>query len=433
MPPTTIEILQNLIRFDTTNPPGNERDCIAYIQGLLLDAGIESLVLGRTPERTNLVARLKGTGNAPPLLLYGHVDVVTTANQSWKYPPFEGRIVDGYLWGRGALDCKGPVALFLAALLKAKAEGHSLPGDVIFAAVADEENMGSYGVGYLVKEHADLFKGVRYALGEFGGFNLTLAGKRFYPIMIAEKQICAVKATFHGLGGHASMPVHGQAMAKLARTLQILDQRSLPVHITPAVRTMLNAMANALSTPTRLILRQLLNPHLTDFLLNLLGSQASLFAPLLHNTASPTMLQASDKFNVIPGEVSLGLDGRLLPGLKPELMLAELRALLGPDVHLEVEHFEPGPAEPDLGFFASLAHILQTLDPQGIPLPYVLSAVTDARLFSPLGIQTYGFTPLRLPDDFNFTRTIHAADERVPLAALDFGVQAVLQAMMVNR
>ena len=423
------ELLQTLIRFDTTNPPGNERPCIQYINGLLKDAGIKTNMVARTSGRPNLFARLKGSGQAPPLLLYGHVDVVTTAGQKWTHPPFEGQIMDGFVWGRGALDMKGGVAMLLAAFLKASAMKIPLPGDVLFAAVTDEEAGGDFGVHYLVDEHPDLFKGVRYAFGEFGGFNFSISGKRFYPIMVAEKQTCSMKATFNGPAGHGSMPIHGGAMARLARALRLLDTHQLPVHITPAVRTMIDSLAKNLAGPSRLVIRLLLNPPLTNPILKMLGDQASLFTPLLHNTVSPTMLQASDKVNVIPGEVNLGLDGRLVPGAKPEDLIRELRSLLGEDVQFEVIQAIPGPAAPDLGLFDTLGGILRTLDPTGIPLPYVLSGATDARFLSKLGIQTYGFIPLQLPDNFNFANTIHAADERVPVAALDFGVSAIFEAL----
>jgi acetylornithine deacetylase/succinyl-diaminopimelate desuccinylase-like protein len=424
-----ITLLQDLIRFDTTNPPGDERECILYIEKLLKQAGIRSKLLGRTRQRPNLVARLKGHGVAPPLLLYGHVDVVTTENQNWTYPPFEGRIADGYLWGRGTLDMKGGVAMMLAAVLKAKAEGISLPGDVIFAAVADEEAGGDQGVGYLVKEHPELFDGIRYALGEFGGVNLNMGGKRVYPIMVGEKQICWMKATFRGVGGHGSTPVRGQAMAKLSLALRRLDEQKLPIHITPAVREMIEALAKALPGAKGTIIRQLLNPALTDLVLKSMGPSGVLFAPLVRNTVSPTILNASSKINVIPAVVELQMDGRLLPGLKPELMLAEVQAILGSDVELEIVRTDEGPAAPDMGLFDMLGNILREFDPEGAPIPFVMMGVTDARWLSKLGIQTYGFTPLKLPDNFNFLRAAHGADERIPVDAIDFGVQAMFRAI----
>jgi acetylornithine deacetylase/succinyl-diaminopimelate desuccinylase-like protein len=423
------ELLQNLIRFDTTNPPGNERPCIEYINHLLNEAGIGTEIVANTPERPNLIARLKGTGNAPPLLLYGHVDVVTTKNQKWTHPPFEGRIVDGYVWGRGALDMKHGVAMYLAAVLKAKSENLSLPGDVIFAALADEEAGDDFGARYLVENHPGLFAGVRYALGEFGGFNLSISGKRFYPIMVAEKQVCWMKATFRGQGGHGSMPLHGQAMAKLSRALKLLDEHQLPVHITPPVRMMIEGLAKNIGGFTGMVIRQILNPSLTNIIIKSLGNRGGLFAPLVRNTVSPTMLEASEKTNVIPSEILLRMDGRLVPGAKPEDILRELRALIGDDLEIEVFKAEPGPASSDMGLFDTLGNILRSFDPLGIPLPFVLSGVTDARFFSLLGIQTYGFTPLQLPENFNFIATVHAADERVPVTALEFGVQAVYSAL----
>ena len=423
------ELLQNLIRYDTTNPPGNERECIQYINGLLKAAGIKSNIVGKTPGRPNLIARLKGTGKAPPLLLYGHVDVVTTQGQKWTHPPFEGKIVDGFVWGRGALDMKGGVAMLLAAFLRAKAENIALPGDVLFAAVADEEAGDDFGVRYLVDEHPDLFKGIRYAFGEFGGFNISISGRRFYPIMVAEKQTCWMTATFTGKGGHGAFPIHAGAMAKLARALTRLDAHPLPVHVTPAVSMMIEALAKNLRGLSGLVISQLCNPPLTNLILQMLGEKVGLFSPLLRNTVSPTMLKASDKANVIPSEVTLGLDGRLVPGGKPEEMIRELHALLGKDVRFDIFKAEPGPAAPDMGLFDTLGGILKNLDPAGIPLPYVLAGVTDARFLSKLGIQTYGFTPLQLPDGFDFSGTVHAADERVPVAALDFGVNAIFSAL----
>ena len=423
------ELLQNLIRFDTSNPPGNERLCIEYINGLLKDAGIETTLVAKTPERPNLIARLKGEGKAPPLLLYGHVDVVTTEGQQWTYPPFEGHLVDGYIWGRGALDMKSGVAMMLAAFLKAKAEESALPGDVIFCAVADEEAGGDYGSRFLVNEHALLFKDVKYAFGEFGGFNLSMGGKCMYPIMVAEKQCCWMKATFHGRGGHGSMPVHNQAIAKLARTLSLLDQKQLPYHITPAVQLMLTSIADALGGVTGLAVRGLTRPLLAGAIIGFLGERGNIFEPLLHNTISPTILKASDKVNVIPSMVSVGLDGRLLPGFTPKDIENEMHALLGTEFDLEVVVYDPGPSAPNMGLFDTLCAVIKESDPQGIAVPYVMSGVSDARFFTKLGIQTYGFTPLQLPDDFSFIGTIHAADERVPVVALDFGVQAIYQAL----
>jgi acetylornithine deacetylase/succinyl-diaminopimelate desuccinylase-like protein len=422
-----VELLQNLICFDTTNPPGNEAACIGYIDGLLTDAGFETTILARDEARPNLIARLAGRGAAPPLLMYGHVDVVTTAGQQWTHPPFEGKVIDGYLWGRGALDMKGAVVMYVAALLRARAEGLVPPGAVVLAVVGDEENRGVYGADYLVRHHAGLFEGIRYAIGEAGGFSFRIGGQRLYPIMVAEKQICWMEAAIRGQAGHGSMPVRGQAMARLADMLRKLDKHRLPVHVTPAAREMIGGIAAVLPFPQGIIFRQLLNPRLADRVLNLLGPMEQVLSPVLHNTVSPTILHGSDKVNVIPAQVTVELDGRLLPGYAPEDLIAELRELLGSEVELAVLEYEPGPPEPDMGLFDTLSNVLRALDPEGIPNPLLMAGVTDGRHFARLGIQTYGFTPMKMPPGFDFWKLAHGTDERIPVDALDFGIEAVYQ------
>jgi acetylornithine deacetylase/succinyl-diaminopimelate desuccinylase-like protein len=423
------ELLRRLIQFNTTNPPGNEAECISFIKGLLNEAGIETNILDQTPERPNLIARLHGKGSASPLLLYGHVDVVTTANQQWQHSPFAGEVIDGFVWGRGALDMKGGVAMMLAAFLRAKLEALNLPGDVILAIVCDEEAGGVLGSKYLVENHAELFEGIRYALGEFGGFTIYVGKQRFYPIMVAEKQKCWLKATVRGAGGHGSIPVRGGAMAKLSQLLQRLDKNRLPVHVTPIVRRMFKTIASSVGGLRGLLIGQLTNPLLTDRVLNVLGERGRTFDPLLHNTVSPTILHGSCKANVIPSEVSVELDGRLLPGYRPDDLVSELSRIVGDDLEIEVIHHEPGPADPDMGLFGLLADVLRQADPDGIPVPLLLGARTDACFFSRLGIQTYGFLPMPLPEDFNFTQTIHAADERIPVESIGFGANAIYEVL----
>lgn len=423
------QLLQNLIRYDTTNPPGNEEGCVRYINSLLTEAGFKTAILAKDPDRPNLIARLRGQGTAPPLLLYGHVDVVTTANQNWTEPPFEGKVKDGYVWGRGALDMKSGVAMMLCAFLRAKAERLTPSGDAVLAILCDEEAGGDHGANYLVEKHPGQFEGIRYAVGEFGGFPFYVGQRKFYPIQVAEKQFCWMKATLRGPGGHGSLSLHGGTMAKLARLLQNLDQHPLPVHITPVVRQMIKAMTSALALPSRLVLSQLLNPRLTERILKIIGTRGQIFAPLLHNTVNATVVQGGDKINVIPSEINVLLDGRLLPGYTPENMVAELRKVIGDDAELELIKHDPGPAEPDMGLFDTLADILCEADPRGIPVPLLLSATTDARFFSRLGIQTYGYTPMNLPEEFSFFQTIHAADERIPVEAVNFGTNAIYRVL----
>jgi len=425
-----VELLRDLIRFDTTNPPGNEGACIAYVRQLLDDAGVESRIFARDDARPNLVARIAGAGDAPPLLLYGHVDVVQTAGQQWTHPPFGAELVDGVVWGRGALDMKGGVAMLVDAFLRA-ARGELKPrGDLILAVLSDEENGGDFGAKYLVEEHADLFDGVRHALGEFGGATVHLGGKRFYPIQVAEKQICWLRGRVRGPGGHGAIGVRGSALAKLGKILQTLDRRGLPVHVTPVTRAWIEGMADALPRPQALLLRSLLDPRLAEVTLRVARvEQLRLIERALRNTVSVTIVHAGSKINVIPAEVELELDGRALPGFGPDDLIRELHDLVGPDLELELERHDPTPAEPDLTWLDGLGAILRELDPGAIPVPMLQVGVTDGRFFSRLGIQTYGFLPLELPADFELTKLIHAADERVPAAALRFGAEAVGRAV----
>jgi acetylornithine deacetylase/succinyl-diaminopimelate desuccinylase-like protein len=419
-----LELLQRLLRFDTSNPPGNERECIEWIKGLLEAIGCEVRILAQQPERPNLIARIAGRGESPPLLLQGHVDVVA-ARGEWQHGPFDGELADGYVWGRGALDMKGGVAMMLAAFMRAKASGAPPPGDLILCLLADEEAGSPLGADFLVREHAELFDGVRYSIGEFGGFTMDVAGRRFYPIMVAEKQICWTRATVRGPAGHGSMPIRGGAMGKLGRLLQRLDRRRLPAHVTPVARSMIEAIAADVPVTLVVPLKGLLVPTLTDRLLDAFGERGRIFDPLLHNTVSATIVQGGEKVNVIPDSLSLELDCRLLPGFTPEQVFAELRALSGVELEFEIVQHDPVTGEPEMALFETLAGTLRELDAGAKPIPMLLPGVTDGRFFSSLGIQTYGFLPMQLPPELPFMQLIHAPDERLPADAVEFGTRAI--------
>jgi len=424
-----VEILQALIRFDTTNPPGNERACIEYIGGLLRGAGIPVEIQGEDPDRPNLVARIRGQGTAAPLLLFGHVDVVTTAHQSWAVPPFEARIQDGYLWGRGALDMKSGVAMMATALLEAHERKLPLAGDVVFCVVADEEAGGAKGAQYLVEQYPTLFDGVRFALGEFGGFPIYMGDQRLYLVQIAEKQPCWMEIAIRGPAGHGARPMRDGAMAELSHILHRLNTRRLPVHICEATRQMVLAMAESVPRTQRAILKRLLCPRWTDAVLRMLGELGRNFEPLFRNTANATIVRGGDKANVIPSEIILGLDGRLLPGQHPGDLIRELDALTQRTLDCRVRLYEPSSERIDPGLLPVLAAALRCQDTDARIAPYLLPGSSDARFFSRLGIQTYGFTPMNLPPDFSFFETIHAADERIPVECLAFGTRAMLEVL----
>lgn len=425
------ELLQKLIQFNTTNPPGNEAECIAYISRLLASAGIETTILAGEPDRPNLIARLAGRGEAPPLLLYAHIDVASTENQAWKYPPFEGIVAEGCVWGRGALDDKGGASMSLSAFLRAVAEGVVPPGDVVLAILSDEEYGGGLGARYLVDVHPDLFAGIRYAIGESGGFAFYLGGRKFYPIMVAEKRYCTLKATVHGPAAHgATVAMHGGAVARLGRLLTRLDRARMPVHVTFPARQMLEQMAAHAPFPTGLVLRLLLLPALTDPILEQLGPSGQAMYPLLHDVVNVTRVHGGEQPGASPSEIGVEMFACILPGRTPEDLVAELRRIAGDEVEFEIgDRGEAGPTQPDLGLFDTLCDILRKADPGGIPAPLLLTAPTDARHFARLGIQTYGFQPLNLPPEINMALLAHAADERVPVEAMEFGAAAIYQVL----
>lgn len=426
-------LLQHLIRFDTTNPPGDERPLMEFVALHLNALGIETHFYQKTPNRPNLVARLRGAGSAPPLLLYGHVDVVTTEGQQWTHPPFSGDIHEGFIWGRGALDMKGGVAMLVAAFMRAKAENLSLAGDLILCLVTDEEAGGEMGAKFMVEQHADLFEGVKYAIGEFGGFPISIAGKTFYPIMVSERQLCPIRAIIRGPAGHGSSPIAGSATVRLAHFLLALDRTPLPIHITPVAQKMIEIVAHNVPDDMRPIFSALLHPQTADQALNQMGDLKRLFNSPLRNTVAPTMLRGGNKINVIPAEITVDMDGRILPGMTPDIFLSEIRAVVGDDIELQVLTFEHGPTTSDMGLYDLLADELRHADPTAVPMPYLLSGVTDARFFAQLGIQTYGYLPMKLPEGFNFASTIHAADERIPVEAVGFGADIIYRVLVQYR
>jgi acetylornithine deacetylase/succinyl-diaminopimelate desuccinylase-like protein len=421
-----VAVLQDLIRIDTTNPPGNEGPAVQMMQRLIEEAGIETTILSKDPDRPNLIARVKGRGEAPPLLMQGHIDVVTTADQVWDHDPFGAEIIDGFLWGRGTLDMKGAVVMMTHAFVQMASAATPPAGDIILAIVVDEENHGHFGAKYLVEEHAELFDGVEYCVGEFGGFPLTLGGTRFYPIQVAERLGIRYDLTIKAEGGHGSMPRQGAAMGQLGKLLSALDRRRMPAHVVPATRMMVEGMIEHTQGMTQRVLRSLLNPRTADVALRVFAGQLGVMEPLFRNTVSPTIVRGGDKHNVIPAEITVTLDGRMLPGSSPEEMTAELRRIVGEDVAIDYTiDGSPGPENPDLGMLPLLSEVIRAKDPDGVPIPFLMPATTDGRWFAELGIQPYGFTPLLLPEGFEFQKYTHAANERIPVAAMAAGAEMI--------
>jgi acetylornithine deacetylase/succinyl-diaminopimelate desuccinylase-like protein len=421
------ELLVALLRVDTTNPPGNERPAAEIVAEVLRADGLEPRILESAPGRANLICRIKGTGASAPLLLSGHLDVVPADAGRWRQPPFSGARADGCIWGRGAVDMKGFVAQATTVLRLLAREGARPGRDVILAAVADEEAGCDRGSRFLVDHHPELVR-AEYALGEVGGFTLHLLGRRFYPIQFAEKGIAWMRARAFGTPGHGSMPDGSSAVVQIGQAIAKLGAEPLPAHPTAALALFVEGLAAELPPPARYILPLLLQARLAHLLLPRLfqdPAQRRAFAALLSNTATPTVLRAGEKTNVIPAEATVEIDGRILPGQTAEDLVREVRALVGPDLVLEVLKTQPPTQSTiDTPLFRALGDAIRRHDPGALPVPYMIPGFTDATSWSRLGTHCYGFSPLRLEEGSGlvFSKMFHGDDERVPIAGFRWGV-----------
>ena len=415
--------LRDLLRIDTTNPPGNERAAADYLAAILAREGFEPRLFEPAPGRASVVARLAGTGERGPILLQGHTDVVPAGPAEWTRPPISGDVVDGCVGGRGALDMECTDVMQLMALLLLKRAGLRPRGDVIFAAVADEEAGGFLGAGWLVDNEPDLVR-AEVALGEVGGFTLYVGDRRFYPIQVTEKVGHGLHITVRGASGHGSQPIRDGAMAKAGEMLTRLTRERLPLHVTPVAESFVRALAQAQPE-----LLGLLDPARAGQVLAEMGPDARQFEAILHNTAVPTVISGGSKTNVIPGSVEIKVDGRLLPGQTSEEFMREVRALIGEEAEVSARHTPSHTEAPVDQFFAQFQAIIDEMDPGATVVPYLVSGVTDARFFARLGTPTYGFAPVKLARDMPFWSLFHGADERIPVEGLLTGTRAIYRVL----
>jgi acetylornithine deacetylase/succinyl-diaminopimelate desuccinylase-like protein len=423
--PSAIDITKQLITFRTVNPPGDELYAQEYLQGILEKGGFPVQRFEKVPGRPNLVTRLPGQDRKPPLLLYGHIDVVGTDGQAWSVPPFAGVERDGLLYGRGALDMKAGVAMLVHTLLQAKVQKLRPAGDIVLVIVVDEESGGETGMQYLLQEHPEIFKGVRYAIGEFGGFPLYAFGHKFYRIGVSQKQYAHLRLRLQAPSGHGSLPARDTVMAKLGSALVKLDQASMPYHKIPLVTHIIQLMREVLPDDSKEILEGLLDPGRFEDSLAAIHQGRERFESLFRDTANPTIVTAGKKFNVIPGEALVEIDARILPGRTTEDMVSELQTLLGEEAIIEV--LASGPKTKltvDYALFDTLSNILTELDPTGTPIPYLFNESPDGRLLEDHGIQNYGFLPMNLPPEIDLPSVIHGENERVPVSSITFGADA---------
>ena len=422
------DMCQTLLRMDTTNPPGNERPAADYLDRKLRDVGYEPVLLESAPGRANLVARHRGNGSGEPLLLTAHLDVVEAYEEHWKYPPFSGEIAEGCLWGRGAIDMKNMAAMSAAVMRRLATDEPALSRDVIFAAVADEEAGCEYGSKWLVENHGDLVAS-EYAIGESGGFSMHIGKSTFYPIQVAEKGLCWIRARVRGEPGHGSMPRDDNAVLVLGEALARLKNNRLPVHSTKYVKDFLAVLASKQPQLLQPLIRVLSHPRLLPHLLRMVPdkSLARGFGALLSNTASPTVLRAGNKINVIPDHAEVQIDGRTLPGQTDDDLLRELQQVLGPEVELEVMTSAPPVVTEPVGspLYDTIKSEIERREPEATVVPCMIPGFTDAKYFTRTGARWYGFSPVKIErgSGIRFADMFHGHNERVPIAGLHWGAE----------
>ncbi len=421
-------LLQDLIRFDTSNPPGNELPAAQYVAGVLEAEGIVPELVEAEPGRASVVGRLRGEGGARPLLLSSHLDVVPAVEGEWTHPPFSAVEAEGCIWGRGTVDMKGMTAMGLTVMRLLARKGYSLDRDIILAAVADEEAGCTHGSAHLVQHRRELID-AEYVINEVGGFTLEVKGKRFYPIQVGEKGIAWLRLCFRGTPGHGSLPAPESCVARLADAAGKLARSRLPIHPTEVAREFIGEMGRELGFPESLVMPLLSTPGRGGFVLDHLvknpEQKASLQATLC-NTVNPTIIRAGSKINVVPGEAVLELDGRLLPGRTASDLVAEVQGVIGRDFEIEVIREASGAVHSwKTPLFESIRDVIKERDPDGVVLPYLVPGFTDSRCYAETGATCYGFYPLRLPEGMVFSRLFHGTDERIPLESFRFGIEAL--------
>jgi acetylornithine deacetylase/succinyl-diaminopimelate desuccinylase-like protein len=420
-----VELASELIRIDTTNTGDpdtvtGEREAAEYVAAKLSEVGFEiEMVESGAPRRDNVFCRLPGADpSRGALLVHGHLDVVPADPAEWSVHPFSGAVQDGYVWGRGGSDMKDMVAMTIAVARRFKRDGVTPPRDLVFAFLADEEAGGEYGAQWLVRNRPDLFEGCDEAVGEVGGFSLTVAeDQRVYLIETAEKGIAWMRLNARGKPGHGSFLHDDNAVTKVAEAVARLGNHTFPLTLTDTVRAFLEQMSQltGLEFPEDDL----------EGSLRKLGPLSRIVGATVRDTANPTMLKAGYKANVIPSNAEATVDCRVLPG-RQDAFLREVDELLGPDVSREwITNLPPLETTFDGPLVEAMAAALRTEDPGSRTVPYMLSGGTDAKHFAELGMRCFGFAPLRLPPDLDFASLFHGIDERVPVDALRFGARVL--------
>jgi acetylornithine deacetylase/succinyl-diaminopimelate desuccinylase-like protein len=423
-----ISICQTLIRIPSVNygdGKGDEAAVAAKVVELLLEAGIDSEIFESAPGRCNVIAHIKGVDEKRPgLVVHGHLDVVPANADDWSVDPFSAEIKDGMIWGRGAVDMKNMDAMIIAIFRMWARKGIKPPRNIVLAFFADEEAGSLFGSRWMVAKHPEVFKGCSEAISEVGGFSVTVAGdKRLYFIEAAQKGIHWMRLSASGRAGHGSMMNPENALTRLSEAVSKVGNYEWPQRYTKTVKVLFNKIAEVTGKKYD---EKDLRPLLKE-----IGPMARMIGATLQNTANPTMLEAGYKANVIPQSASAVIDGRFLPGLENELNQT-IKEIIGPDITVEtITHDIALEVDFEGDLVESMNRSILAFDPEGIPVPYLMSGGTDNKALSELGIIGYGFSPLQLPSDLDFMALFHGVDERVPVEGIKFGVN-VLEEFLRN-
>ena len=419
-----VRLCSELIQFESVNTGDpdtigdGEARAARYLQQKLEEVGYETTYLESVPGRGNVIARLAGSDpDRGALLIHGHVDVVPADATEWTVDPFSGAVRDGYVWGRGAVDMKDMVAMTVAVARDFKRSGYVPPRDLIFAFMSDEEAGGTFGAHWLVDHHPELFEGATEAISEVGGFSVSISDdRRAYLIAAAEKGVAWAHLTAHGRAGHGSMINDDNAVSRIAEAVARLGNHEFPITRTATVDALLAAI-------TRLTGLEFPEDDLESAIAKV-GPVARMLNATLRNTANPTMLRAGYKANVIPSTAEATVDCRVLPGSE-DTFREEVAQIVGDDVQIDWTWHPPLEFPFEGGLVDAMTAAVQAEDPAGTAVPYTLSGGTDNKAFARLGVAGYGFAPLRLPADLDFSALFHGVDERVPVDALTFGTRVL--------
>ena len=423
-----VKLCQELIQIPSVNfgeGKGDEKAAAEYVAAKMKEVGIESKIYESAPNRCSVVARIEGRDKSKPgLVVNGHLDVVPANAADWSVDPFSGVIKDGCIWGRGAVDMKNMDAMILAVIRLWAKHDYQPERTIVIVFFADEEAGGIYGSRWMAEKHPEVFAGCSETISEVGGFSLTLlSGKRVYAIEASQKGIEWMKLTAEGVAGHGSMVNNANAVTRLSEAIAKIGNHTWPQRITKTSDLFFQKISELSGKPYD---KNNLQPLIDE-----VGPMGKMIGATLCNTTNPTMLEAGYKANVIPQSASAVVDGRTLPGYEKEL-LDTVKTLVGE--HVKVESLVSDiPLEVEFGgpLVDAMIAAIKSEDPEGIPIPYLLSGGTDNKALAKLGIVGYGFSPLKLPPDLDFTGLFHGIDERVPIDSLQFGARTLFH-FLVN-